>query len=441
MMKRRNFLKLIAAGVTAKGAANMGGVRGEAKRNVFLLSQHGCSRATGYAETNKIVSIGDKTHVAWLDSVKDGFRVRVRTLDRKKNAWSPIYTVGEAYDNHGGPALSCDSEGHLHIVYYPHHHPFRYRRSTRPNDASQWEKEIQFGKKCTYPTLLAGEDDTLYLTCRESHVDPWVVGLYTKRHGKDWVRERTIMAARDKGYSHFQEAMVWGRDHRTIHLSTRMYGGKPGRAHTVGYMKSPDSCKTWQRADGTPIALPATQDTIDRIDSDQGKGNRTFRCGSIALGSGDTPYILYSDASKRPPAVFVAKPGEGAWEKASLVRSIETVCPNWWAAMPGGLAFGLDGRAHVCLTAEPAPKNSTSKAAGWGEEKQEVLWLTSPDLFKSVKGRLVSSIDPHCPHWLPNIEHPTGHHSFSLPGIVYTAGSRGDKNTDVVSNEVYWVEI
>jgi len=438
-MRRRSFLKLLAAGAAAKGAFGMSEENATGRRNVFLLSRDGCSRATGYAETNKIVSIGDRTHVAWLDSVKEGFRVRIRTLDKKDGTWSPVYTVGEAYDNHGGPALSCDSEGHLHIVFYPHHHPFRYRKSTRPNDASQWEEEIRFGEKCTYPTLLVGADDSLYLTCQESHVDPWVVGLYIKRPGQDWVREDSILRAKDKGYSHFQEAMVWGMDRRTIHLSTRMYGGKPGRAHTVGYMKSMDLGETWQRADGTPLELPATQDTIDLIETDDGKGGRSFRCGSIALGPTDTPYVLYSDASQRPSAVFVAKPGEGAWEKMSLIRSIEQAASGCWAAMPGGLCFAEDGTAHVCLTAETVRDGAEGKAGGWGEERQEILWLASRDLFKTVSGGLVSPVDPACPHWLPNMERPTGHHPVSLPGILYTAGTRGGKNTDVVSNEVYWV--
>ena len=91
--------------------------------NLVLLSDHGCGRATAYGDCNKIISLQDKTHVAWLDSVAEGFRVRTRTLDRKTNQWSPTYTVGEAYDNHGGPALTVDSLGYLHIVYYPHHHP------------------------------------------------------------------------------------------------------------------------------------------------------------------------------------------------------------------------------------------------------------------------------------------------------------------------------
>ena len=47
-----------------------------------LLSAHGCGRATAYPQENKIVTLGDAVHVAWLDSVAEGFRVRIRTLDR-----------------------------------------------------------------------------------------------------------------------------------------------------------------------------------------------------------------------------------------------------------------------------------------------------------------------------------------------------------------------
>ncbi len=33
----------------------------------FILSKDGCGRATAYSEFNKIVTVGKKTHVAWLD--------------------------------------------------------------------------------------------------------------------------------------------------------------------------------------------------------------------------------------------------------------------------------------------------------------------------------------------------------------------------------------
>jgi len=47
-----------------------------------VLSERGCGRATAYSEFNKIVSIGGKTHVSWLDSEGGKFLVRVQTLDK-----------------------------------------------------------------------------------------------------------------------------------------------------------------------------------------------------------------------------------------------------------------------------------------------------------------------------------------------------------------------
>ncbi len=73
-----------------------------------VLSERGCGRATAYSEANKIVTIGDKTHVSWLATEKGKFLVKIQTLDRGTGEWSKVYTVGQAFDNHAGPALTCD---------------------------------------------------------------------------------------------------------------------------------------------------------------------------------------------------------------------------------------------------------------------------------------------------------------------------------------------
>ena len=112
MMHRRTFLQAMAVGGMASGLGAGGASNRTSAPAREILSETGCGRATAYAETNKIVTWHDKTHVAWLDSVAEGFRVRVRTLDRNAGTWSSVHTVGEAYDNHGGPALTVDSKGY-----------------------------------------------------------------------------------------------------------------------------------------------------------------------------------------------------------------------------------------------------------------------------------------------------------------------------------------
>ena len=74
-----------------------------------LLSSQGCGRATAYHKTNKIVTLGGKTHVAWLDSISLGFRVRVRTLDHAGGEWSPTFTVGEEQVPRGKNLLLIDA--------------------------------------------------------------------------------------------------------------------------------------------------------------------------------------------------------------------------------------------------------------------------------------------------------------------------------------------
>lgn len=131
---------------------------------VKLLSERGSTRATRYATANKIVTLGRKTHVAWLDSIS---RTMVASFDRESQSWSQPVHVGEGTDNHGGPALTCDSGGFLHIIFGPHAgEPFQHSRSARPNDSTEWVRLPRFGVHPTYPSLVCDPDDTLHLVYR-----------------------------------------------------------------------------------------------------------------------------------------------------------------------------------------------------------------------------------------------------------------------------------
>jgi len=441
-MNRRRFLAATLSGtgvlnralrLPAAGAAGTGGR--------FLLSATGCGRATGYAEANKIVTLGDKTHVCWLDSVPEGFRTRIRTLDRRTGRWSPVYTLGEAHDNHGGPALTVDSEGFLHVVYYPHHHPFRYRRSTRPNDASRWDEEIEFGQRCTYPTLVCGPDDTLYLSCRRSFGrQPWQVELWAKPPGGRWEGPTPIARSRHTGYAHFQESLVWSPDHRLLHLACRIHEKSDkeayGRIQTVGYMVSDDFGATWRRSDGSRIELPATAQTIDVIASGGVDRGRVLRAGAIAVDAQGTPHVIYTATENGRSETFVAAPqGDGRWRRRSVSQSLPEQWKDWNLMMPGGMTLNPRGELIVAATVQQARAEEDT----WGHRTNEVVRLVSADRGETFSFELVSPPDRTVSHWLPNIEKPTGHNAIPVrPGIIYTAGPPGEKNTDILSNGVYW---
>ena len=222
-MNRRKFLIASAfmVGLSSPGRRSYGAVRTPSSR--FVLSDLGCGRATGYAEANKIVTAHGKTHVSYLDSPPEGFRVRIRTLDHATGAWSPTYTIDEGYDNHGGPALAIDSQGYLHVAYYPHHHPMRYKKSIRPHDASEWSEVEEFGERLTYPTMVIDNEDTLYVTCRQSDKNtPWRALLYTKKVGGAWEGPRAILQAEETRVSTMgtrREGIRWATCVATITVS------------------------------------------------------------------------------------------------------------------------------------------------------------------------------------------------------------------------------
>ena len=429
-MHRRESLTRIAGGMLASTwttALGHSHERSPAARRA-QLSKRGSGRASAYAEAVKTVSVTNRTHVTWLDSVKQGFLVRIRTLDRDTRQWSPVHTLGTAHDNHGGPSLSVDSEGFLHVVYGPHHHPFRYRMSQRPNDASGWRDEQAFGAKLTYPTLVCGADDTLSFTARRSHDDqPWTVEQWNKRAGDPWGFTNTLMRASARGYSHFQVAMAWGQDHQRLHLSCRIHEDR-GTRETVGYLYSDDRGRTWRRLDGALVPLPADSSSVTvlaaggRVD-----GMFSHKCGSIAVSPQGVPHILYSASGGSRSEMYIARPrGKSEWQRIPLAAVIDKHWPGFRVGPSAQLTFNRQG--HLFVT-----------ACIGRDARYDVVLLRSTDEGRTISGERLSGGLSRERHWFPNLERPTGHNRVTgTPGVLFTAGIKGAGNTDILSNDVYW---
>ncbi|SVB22756.1 uncharacterized protein METZ01_LOCUS175610 [marine metagenome] len=438
-VNRRTFIQHTTA-LAASGAAVSLLAKPSEPAPLHLLSKQGCGRASGYAEANKIITAKRQTHVAWIDSAPEGFRVRVATLNRATGKWSPTYTIGQAKDNHGGPALTIDSEGYLHIAYFPHHDPFRYRRSKRPHDASEWEEEIQFGERLTYPTMICGADNTLYFTARRSFSDrPWFVELWEKKPGHDWHRVGPVMHSRHKGYAHFQESLGWGPDHKTIHLCCRFHElsdkSAYGRLQTVAYMKSEDFGRTWKRSNGSVIRKPVTVDNIETIARGGVDLKKSLRAGCMAVSPKGQPYLLYSTTAEQKGEAWLATPdGKGRWNRRRLNDHLPPEWRSFNLIMAGGLSFDHQGRLHGVGQLQTGDQNEKI----WGDPTNEIVTFTV--VGKSdIQFRAISKFDPKTSHWLPNIERSTGHNTVpSLPSVLFTGGAAGKANTDLLKNRVYF---
>ena len=414
-----------------------------------LLSAHGCGRATAYPQENKIVTLGDAVHVAWLDSVADGFRVRIRTLDRASGTWSETHTIGEAYDNHGGPALVCDSQGYLHVAYYPHHHAIRYRRSLRPGDASAWTDEELIGDGYSYPKLAVGADDELLLSCRNSfltrerrlgHERPWDLHLLRKSPGGSWSEPLVLASSRHPNYAHFGDSYAWAPDRVGLHMTIRFHEKSDaeayGRIQTIGYLFSPDAGRTWQRSDGTQVTLPVTAETVDVIAAGGLDYGSALQAGALAVAPDGTPWLVHNEWSGGVGTNTVCTPaGNGSWRRIVLNEHVE-LAPGRCFGLAPSVVFDAAGRLVGVATTEDA-----ADEAPWGHPASEVVRFVSADGGATFDLEQLSTTDPDTAHWFPHLERPLGiAPPPASPGILYQEGPAGESLNDVLSNRVIWVQ-
>ncbi|MBC8873783.1 MAG: BNR-4 repeat-containing protein [Planctomycetes bacterium] len=436
-----------------------------------LISSIGSERATS-GNGNKIVTVDGKTHVVWQDANRDGYFARIRTLDRNTGKWSPTYTLGEGRDNHARPTITVDSQDYLHVIIGGHHSGLQYRRSVRPNDASEWTEIETFGKT-TYPLLICGPDDTLYLTGR--HDADWKgMDFYAKPPGEKW-QHRGLLVAKQKRYQYYaayHNALAWGPNHKTLHMSVGFFMGDKvrkgehardpqGLHQAVGYMRSDDFGKTWTKADGTPIELPATTDTIDLIDEGTRSRDATDKpkpgiqhCG-LVVASKNRPCVFYVRHTPSPGRIFLKTPdGKGGWTERPLREAIEQRWPGL-AAIGCNVSMTRDGVLCLILTLAPLahPKANWSpgiygRPAFWLRDYpniQRLVWLESRDGGQTFTSRDIIAHDADRGTLLPTQKRPTGFNGVAagqFPPLLYFEGlSRYRKPGEIIQNDVYFVQL
>ena len=456
------------------------------RANHTLISSRGCQCAT-FGTGNKIITHNGKRHVAWLDSTEEGYFDLVRTLDQKSGEWSPTYTLGRARDDHGRPAMTMDSKGYLHVVFGVHHDEVPYRRSVRPNDASEWTETVTFGADMTYPTFICGPDDTLYLTGRSK----WGgVRLFAKPPGKDWEDRGLIIRTLEGCFSYagYQIGLVWGPDHRTLHLSCSTYQSKTeesnlwGTIQSANYMRSTDFGKSWERADGTPIEIPATSETMDVLAAGESSYPKPGirNPGAITVDSAGRPFVLYMRYNMpQPGQVFLVTPNErGRWRHLPIQAAIDENWPGT-AVIDCRAGFSITDDDVLCMALTIIPRDhpvAEEEQATWGKpysyaasqystnaenarfslesanvwsmenpKSREIAWLESRDGGGTFTARKVIKPDPEVQHNQPCLERPTGFNRVpagSYPGLIYFVGEcRNAGEKEVIDNDVFWVDV
>ena len=407
-----------------------------------LLSDEGSGRATAYIESPKIITFEGKTHIGWLDTPTDGFRVRVRTFDHATETWSDAVDLGDAASNHGGPAMVVDREGYLHVIYFSHHNPFRYRCTVRPNDTSEWTEFVEVGQDLTYPALVVAADGTLIMTARRSYDErPWELEMWTKKPGETWTYQRSLLRSRFNDYTQFAASLVWGPDHKTLHLGARIYEAPGDDAMvsitTAGYLASDDGGVTWRKADGEPVEVPATVETWDAFAEGKTVHGRVLNIGSMAVDPDGAPLLVYGSEVGRSAQSYLVQPnGEGGWDHLLLNTFLPPEFRDWDLFMHGGISVGANGQPVIVGTVMHLQPGMHA----WGELTTEIVKFRSQDGGETFTADIIDLPDANSPRWMPNIERPTGFNEVpDEPSFIYTDGVRGDGLQDILNNHVYWI--
>jgi len=414
----RRMLITLLVGCVGFGAAAQAGIYEPQVRSIKLLSEVGSTRATRYLQSNKIITLNGKTHVAWLDS---GSKTMIATYDHATATWGPVVHVGDGVDNHGGPALTVDSEGYLHIIYGPHGHPFHYAKSAAPNDSSSWVDQGDFSTAGTYPSAVIDDQDTLHIIYRYHTGSAPKLAYQRKPKGGAW-SSPVVLAEPPSGYSgytHYHPALTIADDD-TLHIAYNIYYG--GAAKRTRHMMSTDGGNTWRQADGTAVTLPVTPDTGGFIS----EAADALKIQNIATDSQGDPWFTAVIDDR-----FELYHHDGtAWQVSEplTLAPPELADLGVWKALP--MALDSSDRLYVF------PIFGEVITGGC---KGDIYAMVSTDGGSSYDALHVFSADETLPHIGINPERPTGHNTVETPWFLFSTGEKTQGFHDVRVVQLGWV--
>ena len=407
---------------------------------MHIESEQGSERATN--DGGKIITLDGRTHVTWQDVNRDGYFNRVRTLDHRSGTWSEPVTLDSGVDNHARAVLAADPDGVLHAVLGGHGTEVSWRRSAAPNDSSTWTPPQIIGAG-TYPVFLSGPDGTLYLTLRGGGAQRHDRGLdfYRRQPGGQWSAPLQIVqlaAEYGQAYAGFHMQMDAGPD-GTLHAIIDFYEGEDaagrGLHQATCYARSPDGGCRWERADGTPVRLPARPENLDILARSTRSRHEELpppeiRQGGLVVDSLGRPFALYVDHRQAPGRCLLVTPADdGALRQIPVNHHWERLYPDM-RATECRTSRRQDDTICVLVTLTPYDDEwrdgRPTRAMGMRERRDErLVWLLTGDGGKAF--RVQPFLEPGGSCNCPSVEQPRGSNTVPvgrLPAVLYFDGSR-----------------
>ena len=409
-----------------------------------LLSSAGSDRATAYNIGNKLVRHDGKLFAGWLDApaIAGGpTRVQLGIFDLCTGRLERTELLGDAVDNHCGPALALDPGTRLHAMLGAHGGSLRHRWSDQPSATGSWSTPLGLGPEDTYPSLITDAAGTLHLAHRE-YGEHWQLWYRRKPVGRDWEPPRPLAVSPVPGYNHFMQSLSVGPG-GALHLLFQFHYGAPNepadqKGKYAVHLRSDDGGDTWSN-EGRSCEFPLTIETIRPFCHRPGGG---IRLSNHVVDSLDRPWIFLC-LPDRPGGALMRRDASG-WTSIDLATSLDQLNFTGGHGREVSLSRSPDGRIHLVAATTP-----DSGPSAWFDPRHELFHLVLTEDGKTVSFRKITETDPAGAQWLPALENWDWTRATTCcadgPWLMFTRGLNlggiGGNNANSMQTEVHLLHL
>jgi hypothetical protein len=242
---------------------------------------------------------GDEQYAVWVTAAGTPVAGRRRlpdgpwsTADLSRVRGNPL-GAPTAKDEHNVYAIAVDRRGFVHVAGNMHGDGLRYVRSQRPRDIGAWRAGTMPGRTAsvTYPVFVRRRDGRLLFLYRDGTSGDGDVLLNAWDEGaRRWRRVAKVIDGRASGESPYLWHVAVDRDDR-LHVAFA-WRGTPDAATTsdLSYARSPDGGRTWERADGSRLAVPITHAGAEVVLDTRAHGAELANAGGLEVDARGRPH-------------------------------------------------------------------------------------------------------------------------------------------------------
>ena len=321
---------------------------------------------------------------------------------------TPDPTDAAKVDNHGRPALIVDSEGYIHLIFGGHGGSFVHGKNrlgnpgagrqthvvtTKPQDISEWQVLANVPPFGTYTQFVKMPDGDIYLFYRHgSHRSDWVYQKSTD-NCRTFSPPVSILKCQpqsddpnvhDAWYASFHPGKGDTITATFHHHPCAVLNHKKPLHNTYFMHMNCAATDTWTSVQGTPVSLPVTKDSADRLTlvnaSDKG-----VRTGICRVDDDGNPHILVKQGAS---LIYYRWTGDAWQESVALANS-----PS---AQEGDIVINSPSDIRLLMSGNFAGHNTIAwwQSTDGGAHWQQQSTVASSEYAELIMAALIRNAHP-----------------------------------------------